>query len=599
MKKLNYLIGCAFAVLSFTNNIHAQDNCADANLFTNDAQPNTQYCFTGTSIATSVGTPAPTCGAAPANDMWTTFTITSGPLDIQISTAGVPGGRNVNFEIYSSTGPCAGLVSIGCANAGGNGVNETLDMSSLPNGTYYVRFYSTSNTINSIDLCITATTPVPPLTNDDCADAIPVAVGADGICTEITVTNEGATDSGVAGPGCANYQGGDVWFSVTVPASGNVTFATDYSLTVGLTDVGMAIYSGICGALTMIECDDDDGNGAMSSISATGLTPGATIFVRIWEYGNNETGTFDLCFSEPVPSDANQDCSTSQGICTDATIGGASDGDGLVTDLNATNQGCMSTEHESNWYNLEIATAGEFEFTVSPDNGTDDYDIAVWVYPGGVGQACPPTIAPTRCTWAAGGGDTGLENGSGDTSEGAGGDKFVNGITVNVGDVVVVLIDNFSSTTSPFTLDFTGTAGLDCVVLPVELMTFYGEVLESGNRLHWKTASEYNNDYFTIEHSVDAENWRIIGSVNGRGNTTENQHYAFDHTNVSEGVNYYRLYQTDIDGTESNAKIISLNNSSSRELVRTINLMGQEVDVHYRGVVIDMHSDGTSTKRLQ
>ena len=434
---------------------------------------------------------------------------------------------------------------------------------------------------------------------DNCADAVSVAVGADGACTEVTVTNQGATDSGVTAPSCANYLGGDIWFSVTVPTSGNVTFATDYSNPIGLTDIGMSIYSGTCGSLTELECDDDDGNGLMSSISATGLTPGATIYVRIWEYGNDEFGTFDLCFSDPPEADNNQDCETSTGLCTDTTINGASNGAGLVVDLNATNQGCMSTEHQSSWYDMQISTAGTFEFIVSPDNGTDDYDIAVWVYPGGTGEACPPAVAPTRCTWAAGGGDTGLQNGSGDTSEDELGDRFVDGINVNPGDVIVVLIDNFSSTTSPFTLSFTGTAGLDCVVLPVELMTFYGELTKDGHRLHWQTASEYNNDYFTIEHSMDIKNWRVIGSVNGGGTTTETQHYTFDHTNVLEGTNYYRLYQTDIDGTEGNAKIIALNKTTSNELIKTINLMGQEIDASYKGVVIDLFSDGSSVKRLQ
>lgn len=604
MKKLNYILGGLLMITSFTN-LHAQDNCADAASFTNDAQPNTQYCFDDASVNTGVGAPGATCGT-PVSDVWTQFTITSGPLDILIEGSGYDTGnganqRDLDFEVYSSTGPCAGLVSIGCANTDVVGGAESLLISGLPNGTYYIRFYSDINgIIENADLCITAATPVPPVTNDDCVDAISVPVGVNGICSEVTATNTGATDSGVADPSCAFYQGGDVWFSITVPASGTVTFATDYSDVGSLTDLGMAIYSGTCGSLTELECDDDDGNGLMSSISASGLTPGSTIYVRVWEFGNDETGNFDLCFSEPVASDANQDCNTSQGICTDATINGASNGDGLVTDLNATNQGCMSTEHESSWYNLEISTGGTFEFILSPDNGTDDYDIAVWVYPGGVGETCPPAVAPTRCTWAGGGGDTGLQNGSGDTSEGAGGDKFVDGVNVNAGDVIVVLIDNFSSTTSPFTLDFTGTAGLDCVVLlPVELTTFYGEQTKSGNRLHWQTASEYNNDYFTIEYSGDAENWRVIGSVNGNGNTTETQHYAFDHTQVVEGTNYYKLYQTDIDGTESSARIISLENMKPSELIRTINLMGQEVDAYYKGVVIDLFNDGSSVKRLQ
>lgn len=61
----------------------------------------------------------------------------------------------------------------------------------------------------------------------------------------------------------------------------------------------MAIYSGPCGSLSLIECDDDDsGNSLISMIALTGQTPGATLWVRFWEYGNNNNGTFDICAYE-------------------------------------------------------------------------------------------------------------------------------------------------------------------------------------------------------------------------------------------------------------------------------------------------------------
>ena len=122
-----------------------------------------------------------------------------------------------------------------------------------------------------------------------------------------------------------------------------MTFASDYAAANSLTDIGMAVYSGTCGSLTEILCDDDGGNGLMFSISATGLTPGTTVFIRVWEYGNDEVGDFDLCFSEPPVSDSNQDCATSTGLCASSTLAGASDGDGSVVYLNATNQDCLST----------------------------------------------------------------------------------------------------------------------------------------------------------------------------------------------------------------------------------------------------------------
>lgn len=98
--------------------------------------------------------------------------------------------------------------------------------------------------------------------------------------------------AGVPAPGCASYSGEDAWYTVTVPASGHLI--VDLNLGT-ITDGGMAFYSGTCGALTLVECDDDDSvNGFMPMIDRTGLTPGATIWVRVWSYGGG-TGTFDIC----------------------------------------------------------------------------------------------------------------------------------------------------------------------------------------------------------------------------------------------------------------------------------------------------------------
>ena len=134
--------------------------------------------------------------------------------------------------------------------------------------------------------------------NDDPCSATPLTVNA--TCVFSGATNAAATASaGVPAPGCASYLGGDVWFRVTVPANGSLTFDSNTGV---ITDGGMAIYSGTCGALTLIECDDDDsGNGLMASIAQFGLTPGATIWVRFWDYGNNSNGSFQICVSSPTP----------------------------------------------------------------------------------------------------------------------------------------------------------------------------------------------------------------------------------------------------------------------------------------------------------
>ncbi len=112
-------------------------------------------------------------------------------------------------------------------------------------------------------------------------------------------------------------------------------------------------------------------------------------------------------------------------------------------------------------------------------------------------------------------------------------------------------VSNFS----PFT--FASQNGLNA--LPVTLTSFTGSQEGDMIQLRWQTASEINNDFFTLERSFDAKTFVPIGKVTGQGNTTEPTDYAFtDYPGVS-GLVYYRLSQTDYDGTSETFDVISVN----------------------------------------
>ncbi|HOY31139.1 MAG TPA: gliding motility-associated C-terminal domain-containing protein [Bacteroidales bacterium] len=156
--------------------------------------------------------------------------------------------------------------------------------------------------------------------NDDCANAQAIPVGT--YCSYVTYTNTGATYSSETPlPACGSYttSAADVWFKVTVPASGAMVFDTYPGV---ITNGAMAIYYGTCNSLTLIECDDNDGTGSMPTITRTDLTPGATVLIRFWEYGGGTYGTFGLCVhsipqppacaSNPIAGDY---CSTAVPIC--------------------------------------------------------------------------------------------------------------------------------------------------------------------------------------------------------------------------------------------------------------------------------------------
>lgn len=113
----------------------------------------------------------------------------------------------------------------------------------------------------------------------------------------------------------------------------------------------------------------------------------------------------------------------------------------------------------------------------------------------------------------------------------------------------------------------------DCdVVLPIELVRFTGQAKDNDILLEWETASELNNDYMAVEHSIDGIRFQEIGRVRGAGTTYESQQYELLHRQPQAGVNYYRLRQVDIDGTATFHEIIVVESVSREGLPGNIRL---------------------------
>ena len=98
--------------------------------------------------------------------------------------------------------------------------------------------------------------------------------------------------------------------------------------------------------------------------------------------------------------------------------------------------------------------------------------------------------------------------------------------------------------------------------LPVELVSFQAELVDKEVRLHWVTASEINNDFFTVQRSIDGKQFDSLSTVSGAGNSNEFIHYqAFDRRPL-KGRSFYRLKQTDFDGQYEYSEIVSIQNLS-------------------------------------
>ena len=96
--------------------------------------------------------------------------------------------------------------------------------------------------------------------------------------------------------------------------------------------------------------------------------------------------------------------------------------------------------------------------------------------------------------------------------------------------------------------------------LPVILLSFAAELVDNTQvALVWVTASEINNDHFTIERSTNGLTFTEIIRVSGAGDSNSELEYEAYDDSPAEGISYYRLKQTDFDGTEETFTMVVVN----------------------------------------
>ncbi|MBI2270232.1 MAG: T9SS type A sorting domain-containing protein [Bacteroidetes bacterium] len=101
------------------------------------------------------------------------------------------------------------------------------------------------------------------------------------------------------------------------------------------------------------------------------------------------------------------------------------------------------------------------------------------------------------------------------------------------------------------------------IPLPIELLSFNATAMDKSIRLNWSTASETNNNFFTIEKSLNGSDWKSIGIVKGAGNSTHVMNYESFDTEPVTGIQYYKLKQTDFDGQYKYSELIAINFSKN------------------------------------
>ncbi len=222
-----------------------------------------------------------------------------------------------------------------------------------------------------------------------CATAVAITPAAS--CSYTSGTTVGASYQSNAAnggvPGCASPGAPDVWYTFTAGVSGNFTIDTQ---TGTITDGGMAIYSGACGSLTQIACDDDSSpNGLMPMITAS-LTAGQTYYIRFWAYGGSNTGTFGICVTTPLPPPANDNCNTATPVTVPGS--GCNSTSGYIAGATASPQatGCSGTADDDVWYSF-VATSSSATINLNNVTGSTT-DLYHSVYAGTCGSIGAPLV---------------------------------------------------------------------------------------------------------------------------------------------------------------------------------------------------------------
>lgn len=130
--------------------------------------------------------------------------------------------------------------------------------------------------------------------------------------------------------------------------------------------------------------------------------------------------------------------------------------------------------------------------------------------------------------------------------------------------------------------------------LPIELISFEGNCSNGSIILKWSTATETNNDYFTIERSDDGINFHSIGTLDGAGNSSSILNYSFSDAAPLSNGNYYRIRQTDYNGDSKTTTTIYVAPCADP---------GANMDIYNQGenqftVVIDAEFAGNYTIRI-
>lgn len=492
-------------------------------------------CTMGTNVSsTSSGAPAtPACWGSVSNDVWYSFVATSATMTVSTDVTGST-LTDTQIAIYSSSdNTCTGtLTMVGCDDdAGVNGALLSVEpMTTLVVGnTYFIRVDGFGTATGTF--CISAADTYTPGSSPCQAQVVNPNPAACSIANGNMAYNATTQWPGTVGTdycGCDNetaQQG--AWFTFT--ANSTTTIISDETAGSNATAQDFTIFTGACTALSCVSCYAVAKGGSAS----VPTTIGTTYYVlSTLPSGSTSEYRADICIrgsgAPACTPPVNNACASAIAITDNTTYTGS---DYCATADDAL---CAGSTENNIWYSWTVPATwtGNAYFQLYNQNcnaGDASGGTQVSIY--NAGQTCATT---SSCAAVSS----------------LGTDANINIMwTPTPGATYLITYDGFGGEVCSMNFIITNAPSL--VPLPIELLTFEAYKDDDAVQLKWTTASEKNNDFFTIERTVDGTSFEVITTVKGSGNSTSTLNYSTLDTKPYIGLAYYRLKQTDYDGNTS------------------------------------------------
>ena len=379
-----------------------------------------------------------------------------------------------------------------------------------------------------------------------CSALAPSLVFSGGVSC-VTGTTVGATNDFSTGSYCtSNPSGGgvvnrDVWYKFVTPAAlgGCWTFNLQRGTAQG--DMMLRIFKNCSTSVgSAFVCSSNEyADLSSTQFTASDWTASTTYYIQITVRSTTaNAGTFNLCVTQSAPQAANDACASPMQITaipqqTGNNTAGCNYTYNPAADMNVTPaQLCASTLENIAWYSFTAQSAGTVVITfenIQCNGAGNAFQLGVFQ-----GNSCG-NWTYLGCA-AAGGGTVNL-----------------NITNVAAGQKFFMALDGNAGSNCHFRL-----SGSNVLPLPIKLLSFSAKNKSNYVNLEWSTATETNNDFFTVERSEDGVNFEAIGTRKGAGNSNTIKFYELSDAKLFSGTRYYRLKQTDYDGMYTYSSVVAV-----------------------------------------